>query len=417
MQTATRKRAGKLGIFFLIFMGVFFLISVSAQLQAAEETITIGVVAPLSGGAGPIGQSQLAGAKVAAMHINEDGGILGRKVVIVERDSAYSPGTALKVTRDLMMNEKIKLFTGVASSAVALALAPLMEETDSVLILAAAQTEKATGINCNPHVFRVTTNAIAIVKASAAFAAERYPKIKRWGGICPDYEYGHSTWANFSKELKRIDSKVTIIPSHFTKLGSASFEAEILKLLEEKPEAIYCSLFGNDFITFVKQAKKYKLFDTIKVIINHSIETEVATPLGFDMVDVWGGGHYNYQAFNNPINKRFVAGHQKLYNTVPAYASSESYSAVYAFKYAIEKAKSYESKAIIKALRALSFDTVNGKRYFKADDHQAVGTGILTHFVPSTDAPGWKIAEFKTFSNGPFLPKVSDPEGGCKMKW
>lgn len=416
MHRTIARREGRLGVFFLIFMSMFFLISASVNVQAAEE-LKIGVIAPLSGGAGPIGQSQLAGAKVAAMHINEEGGILGRKIVIVERDTAYSPGTGIKVTRDLMMNEKIKLFTGVASSAVGLAIAPLMEKTDSVLIITAAQTEKLTGINCNPHVFRVCTNAIAIVKASAAFAAERYPKIKRWGGICPDYEYGHSTWANFSKELKRIDPKVTIIPSHFIKLGSASFEVEILKLLEEKPEAIYCSLFGNDFITFVKQAKKYKLFDTIKVIINHSIETEVATPLGFDMVDVWGGGHYNYQAYNNAINTRFVEGHKKLFNTVPAYASSEGYSAVYAYKYAIEKAKSFESKDVIKALRGLSFKSVNGKRTFKPEDNQAVGNGILTHFVPSKDAPGWKIVEFKTFSNAPFLPKVSDPEGGCKMKW
>jgi len=416
MHRTTGRREGKLGILFLIFIGMFFLMSTSVDVQAAEE-LKIGVIAPLTGGAGPIGQSQLAGAKVAAMHINEDGGILGRKVVIVERDTAYSPATGIKVARDLMMNEKIKFFTGVASSAVGLAVAPLMEEMDGVLIIAAAQTEKLTGINCNPHVFRICTNAVAIVKASAKFAVERYPKIKRWGGICPDYEYGHSTWDNFSKELKRLDPSVTIIPSHFPKVGSASFEAEILKLLEEKPEAIYSSLFGADFITFVKQAKKYKLFDTIKVIINHSIETEVATPLGFDMVDVWGGGHYNYQAYNNAINTRFVEGHKKLFNTVPAYASSESYSAVYAYKYAIEKAKSFESKAVIKALRGLSFDSVTGKRTIKAEDHQAVQNGILTHFVPSSDAPGWKIVEFYTFSNAPFLPKISDPEGGCKMKW
>lgn len=412
------KRVGRwerrTGIFFVCFMGGLFLLAMTAQ---AEEPLKIGLIAPLTGVAGPIGQSQLAGAKVAEMHINEDGGILGRKVVIVERDTAASPATAIKVVRDLVMNEKVKLLTGVAISSVGLAVAPLVEQLDSVLIIAAAQTEKLTGINCNPHVFRICTNTIAIVRATARLAVERYPNIKRWGGICPDYEYGHDTWDHFSKELKKLEPVVTILAPEFPKFGATNFEPQILKLLQAKPEAIYSSLFAGDFITFVKQAKKYKLFDTVKVILNHSIETEVAQPLGFDMVDVWGGGHYNAQAFNNPLNKRFVEGYKKLYNTAPAYASSETYSALYAYKYAIEKAKRFESKAVINALRGLSFDTVTGKRTIKPEDHQAVQTGILTHFMPIKEAPGWKIAEFKTFSNEPFLPKIGEPEDGCKMKW
>lgn len=417
MNKKVERRGGRSGIFFLICMSVFFLMSASVQVQAAEE-IKIGLVSALTGGAGAIGQSHLAGAKVAEMHINEDGGIMGRKVVIVERDTAASPATALKVTRDLLMNQNVKFMTGVVSSAVALALPPLMEEQNGIMMLAAAQTEKVTGINCNPHMFRICTHGVVAPTAIAKFGRERYPEIKRWGGVNPDYEFGHSCWRSFSTALKKIDPSLTIIPTQFPKFGATNYEPVILKLLEDKVEGLYGVIYANDFIAFVKQAQKYKLFDQVKVFLNHAVETEVAEPLGFDMPHVWGGGHYNYKAYDNALNKRFVEGHKKLFNgKTPVYAASETYSALYAYKYAIEKAKSLETKDVIMALRGLTFDSVTGKRRIRPEDHQTEGMGIFTHFVPTKEAPGWKITEFHTFPNASFIPKPSDPDGGCKMKW
>jgi len=414
-KSMMKKFRGKVSIVLLSFLTVFFLISATSQ--AADE-IKIGLVSALTGPAGPVGQSHLAGAKVAVMHINEDGGIMGRKVVLVERDTAASPATALKVTRDLLMNQNVKLMTGVVSSAVALALPPLMEEQNGIMMIAAGQTEKVTGVNCNPHVFRICTHGVVAPSAMAKHAKERYPNIKRWGGVNPDYEFGHSCWRTFSRTLAKIDPSLTIVPTHFPKFGATNFEPVILKLLEDKVEGVYGVIYGNDFIAFAKQAQKYKLFDQVKVFLDHAVEMEVAVPLGFDMPHTWGGGHYNYKAYNNKLNQRFVEGHKKLFNgQVPVYAASETYSALYAYKYAIEKAKSTDTKEVIKALRGLSFDSVTGSRRIRPEDNQTEGTGIFTHFVPQKEAPGWKVTEYYTFPNASFIPKPSDPDGGCKMKW
>ncbi len=402
-----------------ILIACLFLVSLLMAAPAAhsQEPVKIACIAALTGIVGPIGQSQLAGAKVAEMHINEDGGILGRKIVIIDRDTAASPATGVKVVREAVMNENVKFFVGGVSSAVALAVAPLMEQLDSIFIIAAAASPKLTGVNCNPHVFRTAINIAASTRAAAKLAVEKYPNVKRWAGLNPDYEYGHSCWENFSKELKRLDPSVTIVEESWPKFMSKSFEPEILKILQAKPEGLYTSLYSGDFITFVKQGRKYKFFDDLKVLINHSVETDVSIPLGAEMVDCWGGGHYYPPAYDNPITKRFIEGHKKLYNALPIYAASEAYSAVYAFKYAVEKAKSFETKAVIQALRGLTYDTVSGKRTFRPEDNQVVQNGIFLHFVPTKEAPGWKVEEIRTFWSEPFLPKVDDPEGGCKMKW
>ena len=409
------RRAGVTAGIWLILFAVSVSFSSTAQ---GQEPVKIGVIAALTGIVGPIGQSQLAGAKVAEMHINEDGGILGRKVVVVDRDTAASPATAVKVVREVVMNEKVKIFTDVVSSGVALAVAPLMEQLDSLLIIAAAQTHKVTGANCSPYVFRICVNSTSVVRSCAKMAVDLYPNVTRWAGINPDYEYGHDCWDGFKKALTQLNPKISIVGEEWPKFMATNFEPQILKVLQAKPEGLYSTLYSGDFVTFVKQAKKYKFFDNLKVFINHSVETDVANPLGPDMVDLWGGGHYYYAAYDNPLNKRFVEGYKKLHNgAVPYYASSETYSALYALKYAAEKVKSLDTKELIKGLRGLKFDSVTGNREISAWNHQTARNHTYVHFVPTKEAPGWKVADIKTPWSGPFDPKPDEPEGACKMKW
>lgn len=411
-KSAENSRWYYLGIFMIIFIFGFACLP---RTGACEETMKVGLIAALTGPAGAIGQSQLDGAKCAEMNINEDGGILGRKVEIIAKDTAASPSTAIKVVREAVMNEHAKFLVGIVSSSVGLAIAPLMEQLGSILIIAAAQSPKLTGSDCSPYVFRICTNAHAVVTAAAKLAAENYPSVHRWAGICPDYDYGHTTWNLFKKGIVKYDPKATFVAEEFPKFGSTDFEPQILKLLQAKPDGIYSSLYANDFITFVKQANKYKLFDHVKAFIDHSIATEVAIPLGTQMVDVWGGGHYYPAAYHNPLNTRFIETHRKLFGKDPMYASSETYSALYALKDAIEKAKSFETKKVIMALRGLTFDSVTGKRYIRPEDQQTIRDQIFLHFERTKKSPGWKVGEIKSIWDESVYRKPD--ETGCKMPW
>ncbi len=386
----------------------------------AQELFKVANITPLTGSVGPLGQSQLAGAKVAEMHINEEGGILGRKIKIIERDTAASPAQAVKVVRELTMNENIKFLFGCVSSAEALAVSATVEELGALFISATPGDPKLTGVNCNPHVFRISINSVAQIRGLAKLVSERYPNVKRWVNISPDYVFGHMSYEIFSSELKKLNPNVTFVESLWPKFMAKTFEPEILKILQAKPEGLYCSLYSGDFITFVKQARKYKLFDGLKLFFDSTITDDVAHALGHEMVNVWGSAHYYYAAFDNPVNKKFIEGHKKLYGSVPVFSASEGYSTLYALKYAIEKAKTFEIKPVIFALRGLTFESPTGKRFIRPWDHQTVKHDVALHFVTTKEAPGWKVNEVVTFSEEPFLPKQDDPHdpyGGCRMKW
>src|SRR5262245_43494808 len=52
----------------------------------ATGAIKIGVYSPFTGGSSPMGLSMRDGARIAAEEINAAGGVLGRKIELVERD-------------------------------------------------------------------------------------------------------------------------------------------------------------------------------------------------------------------------------------------------------------------------------------------------------------------------------------------
>jgi len=247
---------------------------------------------------------------------------------------------------------------------------------------------------------------------------ERYPNVTRWAGINPDYEWGHSAWGVFKPEMQRLNPKAVFVAEEWPKFKATNYEPQILKLLDSKAEGIYSVLYAADFITFVKQARKYKLFDQVKGFMDHAIGIEVANPLGHEMIDIWGGGHYHHDAFDNPLNKKFREGHKKLFGSdEPLYASSESYSAMYALKYAVEKANSIETKPVILALRGMYFNSVTGLRYIRSRDHQTIRAQIYSHFVPVAEDPGWKITEHATIWSEEVYPRLNEEQYRCHMKW
>jgi branched-chain amino acid transport system substrate-binding protein len=194
---------------------------VASAAAAAKEPIKICILTPLTGPFAGTGRAQLMGAELAASLINEKGGILGRPVKIIGRDDEVKPATAIKHAREVRTSEGANFFAGIISSGVALALGPVMQELDSVLVISAAASSKITGINFNKHVFRVSPSCAEHRFAFAGLVNSKYPEIKRLANINPDYEYGHSSWSNFIYKLKQLNPQVEVVASRWPPFGAA----------------------------------------------------------------------------------------------------------------------------------------------------------------------------------------------------
>ena len=92
---------------------------------AAQSTIDIGLVQPLTGAFAAAGTDVVNGAKIAADEINAKGGVLGKKLELIIEDTKSNPTEAAAVTEKLVVRDKVPVLMGASASTATLALISL----------------------------------------------------------------------------------------------------------------------------------------------------------------------------------------------------------------------------------------------------------------------------------------------------
>ena len=338
--------------------------------------IKIGYQTVLSGTLAGYGEFHKMGALMAVDEINQQGGIAGVKVELDVRDSTMKPDDAIKNARYFVDSWGADFLAGIDSSGQALAIAPIVEQLDRVLIVTHAATEKLTeefvfkkGIR---QIFRICTPTYQDGHA-AAFVAKDLPATK-WATVSPKYEYGFTCWKMFQETLGKLKPGTQFVAESFAPAGTTDFRSHINTIMDAKPEGLYSVEWAGELITFVKQAREAGLFDKVKhVMFPVGAAMDVLEGLGADMPEgVWISGRYYFLYPDSKRNKDWVARFQKRWNHFPAYVSETAYSSIYAFKAAVERAGSKETKAVIQAMEGMELDSPAGRRLFRKEDHQAV---------------------------------------------
>jgi branched-chain amino acid transport system substrate-binding protein len=338
--------------------------------------VKIGYQAVLSGTLAGYGEFHKMGAVMAVEEINAKGGIAGQKVEMEFRDSTTKADVAIENARYFVDSWGADFLAGIDSSGQVLALAPVIEKLDRVLIVTHAATEKLTeeavfkkGIK---QIFRIC-NATYHDGHAAALVARDLPAMK-WATISPKYEYGFTCWKMFQGTLGKLKPGVSFIAESFAPFGTTDFFSHIGTIMDANPDGLYSTEWAGELITFVKQAKEAGLFDKIKhVMFPVGAAMDVLEGLGKEMPDnIWISGRYFFRYPNSKTNNEWVESFRKRWNHYPAYVSETGYSALYAIKAAVEKAGSKETKEVIRALEGMEMDSPAGHRVFRKEDHQAM---------------------------------------------
>jgi branched-chain amino acid transport system substrate-binding protein len=349
---------------------------VFAATPGVKGPIKIGYQAVTSGTLAGYGEFHRMGVTMALEEINEKGGIAGAKVELDFRDSTTKPEEAIKNARYFVDSWGADFLAGIDSSGQALALAPVMEQLDRVLIVTHAATEKLTeewvfkkGVK---QIFRICSPTYQDGNA-AAFVAKDFPATS-WATISPKYEYGFTCWKMFQDTLGKLKPGTTFKTESFAPFGTTDFRSHINTIMDAKPDGLYSTEWAGELITFIKQAKEAGLFDKVKyVMFPVGAAMDVLEGTGKDMPDgVWISGRYYFLYPDDKTNNEWVARFHKRWNHYPAYVSETGYSSLYAIKAAVEKAGSKDTKAVIKALEGMEMHSPGGHRVFRKEDHQAI---------------------------------------------
>jgi branched-chain amino acid transport system substrate-binding protein len=356
--------------------GISFPAGLWAATPKIKGPVKIGYQAILSGTLAGYGEFHKMGAVMAVEEINAKGGIAGQKVEMEFRDSTTKADEAIKNARYFVDSWGADFLAGIDSSGQVLALAPVMAQLDRVLMVTHAATEKLTEeFVFKKGVRQIFRNCMPTYNDghAAAFIAKDFPAVK-WSTVSPKYEYGFTCWKMFQETLTKLKPGVSFTAESWAPFGTTDFRSHINTIMDAKPDGLYSTEWAGELISFVKQAKEAGLFEKVKhVMFPVGAAMDVLEGLGKDMPDnIWISARYFFQYPNSKENNDWVTRFRKRWNHYPAYVSETGYSAIYAFKAAVEKAGSKDTKAVIAAMEGMEQSCPAGKRLYRKEDHQAI---------------------------------------------
>jgi ABC-type branched-subunit amino acid transport system substrate-binding protein len=303
---------------------------------SAEETISIGTILPRTGALAAWGQFEGQAADLAAHQVNQAGGVLGKKLVLVHRDTRTNPTSGVDAANKLVNVNKVPVMVGANSSGVSLAIARAVAIPNEVVQIAVASTSpKLTTLEDNDYLFRTCpSDALqGVVLAKLAFNDGGY---KTASTIYVNNAYGQGLSDNFQKAYEELGGEVlSTVPYN---KGKASYDAEIRKASEGSPDVLMLFGYPENGNTILRKAIGSGSFE------NYMVADGMAGIPG--VIDKVGAKHLEgaygtvAQAPETKSLEFYKEGHEKLFGFPPQRPAflQNAYDAVILAALAMEKA-------------------------------------------------------------------------------
>ncbi len=403
----------------IVVVSLLFVFTSSVSLAA--EPVRLGFLYIFSGRAALHGEVAKQGVELALAEINRAGGINGRKVEAIFEDSKAKPEIGVRGAKRLVTQDKVDAVIGIISSGVAPGVSAAMNELKTPLIITTAVNPVVTGEKCNRYTFRVTSNSLQLLKATAILANRL--KAKRWTTIGPDYALGHGSWKMFKKYLREANPGTVFVPDSevvFAPLTTTDWKTQIKKLMDTKADGILITLWGGNFMDFVRQAREEGLFKMNRSLVSPVVGTYELLNLGLRMpLGLWICSSYWPQANPSGVDKDFVQAYMEQYGSPPGYITAFAYAGVKAYAQAARAAGSTDKEAVVKALEGLSINSPVGTLTIRPEDHQGIfdliaGRVAKEVAITRRKRPYRTLDSVILFSGAEVTPSIG--ETGCKMK-
>ncbi len=373
--------------------------------RAQNKPIRIGVPTILSGRVAQLGISSRNSLQMEADKFNAAGGLGGRMIELVTRDSKGKPEEAANNTRQLINSEGCEIIIDAEASSGGFAVQEVIRELKVLCIHTNSET---SSLSADPKIrvptaFRTARQGIhdAIVSAAYAGNIARAKGLKTWMICSPDYAYGRDNTALFVEYLKRFNPEVEFVGESWPKLFQADYTENITKILQAKPHALYSCLWAGDLVSFVDQAGIYNLLAKTSLFAINMADYTTLTAVKNLPVGIHSSTRYLKTFPGNAENATWADAYKSKFRDYPTNWAWENALALNFLTAAMKKTNSTDTNKLAEALRGMKIKSqfgADGTVTMRAEDQTTIGYALgwgttITKepYVPDVTKGDWKV--------------------------
>ncbi len=319
-----------------------------------EANVKIGIAAPMTGSQAKMGKDFQSGAELAVAEWNQRGGVLGKKIEIVQGDDQADPKQAVSVANKLV-NDGVAGVVGHFNSSCSIPASDVYNRA-SVPMISPGSTNPQLTERGYPGVFRVCGRDDQQGGVAARFVLEQL-KLKKVAVLHDKTTYGQGLADEFKRKL---GDKVEVVYYGGIIQGDKDFKAVLTDIKTKAPQLIFFGGIYNEGGQIAKQAKEIGL--DAPMMSGDGVFDPLYLQIAGDAAE---GTFLTFSPDPEkmPSSKAFIERYKAKYGEPGPY-SIYAYDAMNIMAAAISAANSTDGKAIIAKLHGMTFDGAMGKIKF-----------------------------------------------------
>lgn len=378
------------------------LISASLGLTAgavmAQEKIKVGLMLPYTGTFAALGVAIENGFK---QYVDEQGGKLGgRAIEFVKVDDESDPAKAADNANKLVKRDNVDVMVGTVHSGVAMGMAKVARDNNTLLIIPNAGADAVTGPLCAPNIFRTSFSNWQPGYAMGKVAAER--KHKTAVTLTWKYAAGDETVKGFKEAFEAGGGKV--VKELNLPFPGVEFQALLTEIAATKPDAVYVFFAGGGAVKFVKDWAAAGLKDKIPLYGSGFLTDGTLEAQGEAAQGLITALHYA-DDLTNKRDQAFRLQYAKTYKMQPDVYAVQGYDAAQLLAAGLTAVKGdiKNRDALVKAMEGAKIDSPRGP-FTLSKAHNPVQDFYLRQVSGKTNK-----------NIGIAVKGLADPARGCKL--
>lgn len=323
----------------------------TSGLAVTDTTVKVGILHSATGTMAISETGSIQAEKLAIEQINAMGGILGRKIEVIQEDGASDWPTFAEKAKKLLASDKVAAVMGCWTSASRKAALPVFEKENGLLFYPTFYE----GLEQSKNVFYTGQEATQQILAGLDWIAKE-KKAKTFYLIGSDYIWPRTSMKIARKHIEK-NLKGSVVGEEYIALGDTQFGSVINKIKLKKPDVIYAAVVGGSNVAWFKQLNAAGLNSAKQTMLTISVtEDEVLGIGGENLAGFYSAMKY-FQSQDNPANKKFVAEFKKKWGdkSVIGDVTQAAYLGPWLYKAAVERAGSFDVDKVQAALPGYVF--------------------------------------------------------------